>query len=382
MKFLINSNCENNQDFSNLDKVLNKEWIIKKADKSLLKMPSHITDERSQLSEGGIHDYYSNGDYWWPNEDTIDGLPYIRRDGESNPNAFFKHRQILREIRTNVANLAAGYLITGNEVYSKRAVLFLKEFFLDEATRMNPHLLYSQAIPGVCSGRGIGIIDTLHLIDIPVAIDVLKKSLHMTQEIYLGLRQWFSDYLKWMTTHSYGIEEMNTDNNHSVCWYVQAATFAKFTGNIEIEQMCRENYKNILLPNQMIENGGFPRELERTKPYGYSNFVLDNMVTLCHILATKEDNLWELKLEDGRGIRKGVEFLYPFIKDKSKWPYLKDIEHFESWPVAISALLFAGYALDEKRYIELWKTLEQDPSDEEIRRNMAIRQPILWLTNN
>lgn len=373
MKFFSNTK------FNNPGNLFDIGWLIKKADLSFQREPCHITDAIAILSEGGIHDYYSNGDYWWPNPETPNGLPYIRRDGESNPNAFFEHRQILRQLRTNVANLAAGYLVTENNMYAEKAVLFLKEFFLDDKTKMNPQLLYSQAIPGICSGRGIGVIDTLHLIDVPVAIEALKKSPALTAEILTGLKQWFADYLSWMTTHEYGIDEMNTDNNHSICWHVQASVFAKFTCNKKVEEFCRDRYKTILLPQQMQLDGSFPRELGRTKPYGYSIFVLDNMVTLCHVLSTEEDNLWDFKLKDGRSIKKGLEFLYPYLEDKTKWPFMKDVEHYEAWPVAVSSLLFAGYGLAEEKYIKLWKKLDMDPIDNEVRRNMAIRQPILWL---
>jgi hypothetical protein len=282
-------------------------------------------------------------------------------------------------MRTHVAQLASAYVITGIEEYAYKAVLFIKEFFLDETTRMSPHLLYAQAIPGVCDGRGIGIIDTLHLIDVPMSIRALQASENMTAEILDGLEQWFADYLHWMTTHPNGIEEMNECNNHSVCWFVQAASFAHFTGNKSMLNFCRESYKNTLLPGQMDAEGSFPLELARTKPYGYSNFVLDNMVTLCHILSTPEDNLWRYALPDGKSIRTGLQFLYPYLTAKSSWPYQQDIEHYEDWPVGMSFLLFAGLALEEKEYVNLWRSLEQNPTDDEIRRNMAIRQPLLWL---
>jgi hypothetical protein len=354
-------------------------WITKHADASLNANPVHITDAIATKSEGGIHDYYSNGDYWWPNPETTDGLPYIHRDGESNPGNFDCHRLLLRSMRTHVSHLAAAYVVTGKEIYAEKAVRFLREFFLDEGTKMNPHLLYAQAIPGICAGRGIGIIDTLHLIDVPAAIEALKPSSAMTDDIYQGLKQWFADYLMWMSTHENGIKEMNADNNHGVCWFVQAAAFAWFTGNEDMQRFCRQRYKESLLPDQMAQDGSFPRELARTKPYGYAIFVLDNMITLCHILSTPEDNLWTYELPDGRGIRKGLSYLFPYMKDKSSWPYPPDVEHFDGWPAKVPSLLFAGLALDVPDYIKLWDTLDPDPTDMEVRRNIAIRQPILWL---
>jgi hypothetical protein len=358
---------------------LDRDWTIGQAQRTLELEPVSITDWLSPESPGSANDYYSNGDYWWPDPSKPDGLPYIRRDGQSNPNFFSAHRTALRRLRTQTARLAAAYKLTGEEKYAERAVRGLKRFFLDPATRMNPHLLYAQAIPGICTGRGIGIIDTLHLIDVPYAIEALKPSPALDMETEASLRGWFAHYLHWMSTHPYGIEEMNTDNNHSVCWFVQAAVFARFTGNEVMLAFCRERYKQVILPDQMQEDGGFPRELGRTKPYGYSIFVLDNMATLCHVLSTPEDNLWSFELEDGRSIGRGFQFLYPYMEDKGKWPFGEDVEHFEGWPARISGLLFAGIGLGKPEYFELWSRLDADPADDEVRRNIAIREPMLWL---
>ncbi|WP_409344056.1 alginate lyase family protein [Paenibacillus sp. MBLB4367] len=359
--------------------LLATERIVRLADASLNVRSETIADAAAPMSEGGRHDYYSNGDYWWPNPDTPDGLPYVRRDGESNPGAFMEHRRILRRMRTHIANLAAGYTVTGNERYAEKAVALLQSFFVDEATRMNPHLLYAQAIPGVCSGRGIGIIDTLHLIDVPMAVRALRSSDALTPAVETGLRRWFADYLEWMNTHPFGLEERDEANNHGVCWHVQAAVFARFAGNEEMLDFCRERYRSVLLPEQMAPDGSFPRELARTKPYAYSIFVLDNMVTLCHTLSDESNDMWAYELPDGRGIRQGLRFLYPYLERKTSWPFAKDVEHFDGWPVAMPFMLLAGRAIGEQAYLDLWARLEAEPGDLEIRRNIAIRQPILWL---
>jgi hypothetical protein len=357
----------------------NEAGIISRADKALQAGILSITDHIAVLSEGGPHDYYSNGDYWWPDPAVPDGLPYIRRDGESNPAAFNEHRTLLRSLRTNIAALAAAYRLTGSKDYAQKAQQLLEGFFINPKTRMAPHLRYAQAIPGICSGRGIGIIDTLHLIELPVAIDLLRDDAGMDDALYRGLREWFRAYLRWMTTYPYGVEEMNTSNNHAVCWFVQAATLARFTENQVLLEFCREEYRSRLLPDQMAPDGSFPEELARTKPYGYSIFTLDNLITLCHILSTPTSDLWDFTLPDGRNIRRGLEFLTPYLAEKGKWPYMKDIEHFDDWPVAVSMLLFAGIAFGETQYIDLWQRLPMESSNLEVRRNIAIRQPFLWL---
>jgi hypothetical protein len=353
--------------------------IFRGADQALEMAPVAITQFPAPLSQGGPHDFYSNGDYWWPDPNKPDGLPYIQRDGRSNPGNFTAHRMALRDMRDAVAALAAAYAIDGQEKYAQKAVTLLRVFFLDESTRMNPNLLYAQAIPGRASGRGIGIIDTLHLAEVAMAIPVIDKSEAMTPQVRSGLTKWFSDYAQWMTTHKYGQDEMNAKNNHSVACMVQLAAFARLTGDAQKLDLCRTRYKEVFVPQQMAADGSFPQELRRTKPYGYSIFQLDNMAILCQLLSTPEDNLWTFALADGRGIRKAVEFLYPYMLDKNKWPHKPDVEHFDAWPVRQPALLFASYALDEPEYLALWKTLDPDPKDLEVQRNMAVTQPLLWV---
>ena len=194
-----------------------------------------------------------------------------------------------------------------------------------------------------------------------------------------AVASWFTDYLTWMTTHEYGIAERDTKNNHATCWVMQVAAFAQLTGSAELLDYCRRRYKEVLLPNQMEADGSFPLELKRTKPYGYSIFNLDAFATICQILSTRQDSLWEFALPDGRGIRKGMEYLYPYLKDKSTWPHSKDVMIFDEWPVRQPCLLFAGLALNEAKYLVLWKNLNGSPTNEEVIRNLPIRHPLLWV---
>jgi hypothetical protein len=254
----------------------------------------------------------------------------------------------------------------------------LREFFLDEETKMLPHLKYAQAIPGVCNGRGIGIIDTLHITEVPFAIRTLEKSTAMTADILSGLKKWFSDYLTFMTNHENGIQERNEPNNHSVCWHVQALSFAGFVGNGRVIAECIDSFKTILLNNQMRGDGGFTDELRRTKPYSYSIFVLDNIVTLAHLgtLYGNED-LFRFELPDGRSVKRGLDFLYPYLKDKSTWFLPPDIEHFDAWPAREAFMMIAAIKYGDQKYLDLYNSLPYESDNDEVRRSTAIRQPLL-----
>ena len=359
--------------------VIDHARIIQAAATALKQEPITLTAFHARLSEGGPNDFYSNGDYWWPNPNTTNGLPYIQRDGQTNPENFTAHRQAIRQLSDAVAALGAAYKITGDDKYVSKAAGLLQVFFLNEKTRMNPSLQYAQAVPGISAGRSIGIIDTLHLIEIPKAVETMQKSAALPPEILSGLKRWFADYIAWMRTSRNGIEEANAGNNHAVAFWLQVAVFAQFTGDETNLATCRQHFTGVFISKQMANDGSFPAELRRTKPYGYSIFQLDNMVTLCQILSTKEIDLWKFTLPDGRSIRQAVEFMYPFLADKSTWPHPPDVQAWAGWPARQPALLFAGLAFNEQKYLDLWRKLPADPANEEVRRNIAITQPILWL---
>src|ERR1039458_110492 len=167
---------------------IDRERILKAAATAMNLEPVTITTLRAKLSDGGPNDFYSTGDYWWPNPNTTNGLPYVQRDGQTNPENFTAHRQVVRQLSDAVAALGAAYKITGDDKYAKKSAALLRVFFLDEKTRMNPSLQYAQAIPGVSPGRGTGIIDTLHLIEIPKAIEAMEKSPAFLPEVLSGQR--------------------------------------------------------------------------------------------------------------------------------------------------------------------------------------------------
>lgn len=358
---------------------IDHDRILRAASLALKLEPPTITKYRAPLSEGGTNDFYSNADYFWPDPAKPDGLPYINRDGESNPGNFDQHRMAMRQMRDAVAALAAAYKITGDDRHVTKAVELLRVFFLDPKTRMNPNLQYAQAVPGRSPGRSWGIIDGLHLVEIPPAITALQTSPAFPPEVLAGLKQWFREMTDWMMTSENGRTEGAAKNNHSVAYFVQIAAFARFTGDTDRLGECRRQFKEVFVPNQMAVDGSFPLELKRTKPYGYSIFQVDNLATLCQVLSTPADNLWEFKLADGRGIGVAMEFLFPYLADKSKWPHAPDVQAWEAWPARQPCLLFAGLALDKPDYLQLWRKLPADPVNAEVRRNIAITQPILWL---
>ena len=351
--------------------------VVPLADAALGVQPISITAVVNPRSPGGVHDFSSEGDYWWPDPKNPAG-PYVRRDGETNPSNFVAHRRLMFAFARDVGALTAAYDLTREERYAAAAVQQLRVWFVDPATRLNPNLQYAQSIQGVCTGRGIGLIDTVHLAEVALGLRALHGAKPLDAATEAAAHAWFRDYLHWLQTHPYGIEERKADNNHGTCWLLQATAFALLLDDRATLADCRRRFKEIILPLQMAPNGSFPRELARTKAYSYSIFNLDIMTSLAVLLSTPDEDLMKFKLADGRTMVRGVEFLAPFLADKSKWPLSPDVLHWQDWPVRQPALLFGAVAAGREDWLNLWKSLPADPVDEEVRRNFPIRFPTLW----
>ena len=351
--------------------------IIQSANKLLNAPPQTVTSAKCERSAGGVNDYYSEGDYWWPDPKNPEG-PYIQRDGESNPGNFVAHREALFRLSEIAGTLTSAYLLTNDPKYVQAIYVHLNAWFVTPATRMNPDMLYSQAIKGRFTGRSIGLIDAIHFIEVARSVKILHDSKVINEEVYSGVKQWFGQFLAWMFTHPYGVDEMNAKNNHGTCWVMMAAAFADLTADSAKLEFCLTRFKEVLLPGQMALDGSFPLEIKRTKPYGYSLFNLDAMSTICKILSTPKDDLWHFTLSDGRNMKKAIEFMVPFVEDKILWPFPKDIMYWDEWPVRQPFLLFGAQAFYEQKYLNLYLSLKRNLTVYEVIRNVPVRHPLIW----
>ncbi|MCI4670676.1 MAG: alginate lyase family protein [Bacteroidia bacterium] len=355
-----------------------KDGILERASRNLNEKPITVTHAISTRSTGGIHDFFSEGDYWWPDPDNPGG-PYIRKDGQSNPENFGDHRKALMRFSEVVGNLCSAFLITNDTGYVNHIKAHCDAWFAVDSSKMNPHLLYAQAIHGRHTGRAIGIIDGIHLMEVVQSLIVLEQRGLLEGVRLNSYKAWFSSFLNWMTTHPYGLKEMVHPNNHSTCWNMQVGLYADFTGNDSIFHACVERFTHILLPSQMAPDGSFPLELARTKPYGYSLFNLDAMAGNALVLSTDSLNLWNYQADSGQSIQKGIVFMAPFVKNKGSWTWQKDIMYWENWPVAQPAFIFGAKAYGRPDFFRLWEVYEHFPEVFEVKRNLPIRNPLIWM---
>ncbi|MCL4482968.1 MAG: alginate lyase family protein [Bacteroidetes bacterium] len=314
--------------------------------------------------------------------------PHRAKDGSNStnfnccyPDNFSGHRLAMVRLSEITATLTSAWLLTGKAEYSAKALEHLNAWFVDTTTLMNPNMLYAQAIWGRFTGRGIGLIDAYHLVEVTQSAKILIDKGAIANDQAIKIKAWFSQFLTWMTTHPYGITEMNATNNHGTCWVATASAMATLVGDENVRKMCTDRFKNVLLPAQMALDGSFPQELKRTKPFGYSLFNMDAFCNVARILSSSTDNLFEYTTSDGKSLKKGMEFIYPFIADKTTWPFAKDIYIWDEWPVRQSCLLFAGIAYQNERYIQTFLKLPSNPTHPEVIRNLPVRHPLIWLKN-
>jgi hypothetical protein len=296
--------------------------LEREARENLNRRPYSVVYKNATPPSGDKHDYMSQAPYFWPDPKSSNGRPYIRRDGERNPeiNKISDHGNIL-EMPEKVETLALAYYFTGNEVYATKAAQLLRAWFLDPATRMNPHFQFAQAIPGINTGRGIGLIESRALTRVVDADGLLAGSKAWTDADHRGLQQWFSQFLQWMLESAYGRDEAAAKNNHGTYYDTQVASFALFLGKADLAKKILGTAKQKRIAVQIEPDGRQPLELVRTKAWSYSVANLSGLMSLARLGENVGVDLWHYETADGRGIRKALDYLTPFALGEQKWPH-------------------------------------------------------------
>ena len=291
------------------------------ANKALAIKPASVMDKGIAPPSGDKHDYMSQAPYWWPDPAKPDGRPYIRRDGDRNPEINrITDRDNLGRITNGIATLGLAFHLLGRDEYASHAVRLTRVWFLDPATRMNPHLKFGQGIPGINDGRGIGIIETRDLVPMLDGLLLIRNSTHWTKDDEAGLQAWMRAYLKWLLESTHGKEESQNGNNHETWYDVQVAGLAMYTGQPDVARRTLEGVRE-RIARQIEPDGRQPRELERTRAWDYSEFNLRAMLDLAHMADRAGIDLWNYKTADGRSIRQAIDFMVPFAAGQREWKY-------------------------------------------------------------
>jgi hypothetical protein len=299
------------------------------AEKALTAGPFSVTTKTVTPPSGDKRDYMSQAPYFWPDPKSSTGLPYIRRDGERNPEIDkINNHRVLDQMQAAVETLSLAYFFTHEEKYAAKAAELLRTFFLKTDTRMNPNLEYAQGIPGINTGRGIGLIETRGLTRVVDAVGLLRGAKAWSDEDQRGMENWFDQFLRWMLESKNGKDESAAKNNHGTYYDVQVVSFALFLSQRELARKVLETAKQKRIAVQIEPDGRQPLELARTKAWSYSVGNLDGLMLLARLGENVDIDLWNHETPDGRSIRKALNFLTPFAFGEKKWTY----QQLGQWP--------------------------------------------------
>jgi Alginate lyase len=382
--------------------------ILTAAERYLALAPTPLTSLRSDRSPGTAHDYYSEAE---PQSDSAE-RPAEAKAKAAAPSPFTAHRDAVFTLGLAVPALAAAYLLTGENRYADHAATQLRAWFIDPATRMTPRLDYGQVVPAStgdrvtvqtrpdfevspvahAGGRPEGILETLPLVEIAQAIPFLASSPALTEADQDALDAWFAAYLRWLTESQDSGPRLaalarDRKDHHGSSWLLQAAAYATLTtpagtapkSEASALEDLRHRFRAVTLRAQIGSDGSFPHELPSATPYRDSLFNLDMLAAVCMLLSTRFDSVWAYELEDGPSMRSAIAYHFPFIADRTRWPFRADGAHFDQLPGRRASLLFTARAYQRPEYAALWKILPPDPAAPEILRTMPIHQPLLWV---
>ena len=300
------------------------ESLLHKANEALKLKPVSVADKPQTPPSGDCQDYLSFAPYFWPDPTKKDGLPYVRRDCQTNPENLDNRSDKLRLKRMAhiTETLALAYYLTRNESYAEGSALQLRTWFLDPATRMNPHLNYAQVVPGLKEGRSFGVIDGHYLLPALDAATMLSASRDWTAEDRDNLVLWMKAFLGWLRTSKNGRKAAQSRNNHATLYDVQVIHIAFFVGNIELARQTADRAKKRCIAAQIRPDGSQTFELQRSESFFYSQYNLKALFKLAAAAEHLGVDLWNYQTWRGAGIRKALDFLMPYLQDSEKrWPY-------------------------------------------------------------
>ena len=337
---------------------LANDAIRQNAAAALKSGPWSVTAHRPPDVDAGPNDYYSEGPYWWPDPKNPKG-PYIRKDGERNPDRFMGNRSDLGNMCSAVPALGMGGYLLGDKACGEHAARVLSAWFLDPRTRMNPNLEYGQAVRGHNTGRGTGLIDTVSMIHTVQGVWLLDQAGMIDASIARGVRDWFAEFTKWMTASKKGLDEKKSGNNHSTWWTAQVAAYATFTGDAATLKMAWDHYRTFLVPGEIEPDGSCPREEARTNSLGYSAMNLDAFSVVCRVAQVNSLDLWTFRGPKGVGVQKSFQYLTPYILKPESWKK-QQISKFNNDGTFFPGL--AGVGLHDEQMLAAYRSLPRGRS--------------------
>jgi hypothetical protein len=299
------------------------DQVVAQAEMAMTVGPFSVMDKTTTPPSGDKHDYTGLARYFWPDPTKPDGLPYISRDGQSNPdvdsNKYDYHSMFT--MTGSVTTLGLAYFLTRSEKYAQKAHELLKVWYIDAATKMNPNLNFAQSVPGAAPGRKEGIIDTLQMAFMIDSLEMLRDSPAFTQAEFDALTAWFTAFVGWLRTSTFGQGEESATNNHGSWYDVQTMRYAIFLGNRTLATQLAQLASTRRIATQINPDGTQPQEIARTKSLFYSEYNMTALFGIGQLASAVGVDVFGFQTNDGRSIRKAFDFLAPYADPNKTWPY-------------------------------------------------------------
>lgn len=332
--------------------------LLRAADKILKEGKLYSVIHKKQTPPSGDkHDYMSIGPYWWPDPSKPNGLPYIRKDGERNPEYFeITDSEEMDKVEDDSETLALAYYFSKDESYAEFASKIIKSWFLDKETRQNPNLNFGQGIPGINTGRGIGLIETRGLNRVIDSAILLQNSRSWSKQDHDDLKKWFSDFLTWMTESPIGKDEADEHNNHGTHYDTQIISYALFLSKMDLAKSQLDTTKK-RIASQLNSDGSQPFELARTTSWGYVNMNLMGFFNNARLAEHLKIDLWKYQTVDGKNLQKCVDWMLPYLKKEKVWDYkqIKKMDYKET----MNILKTASKVYSNSAYDKLAKEIDE-----------------------
>jgi hypothetical protein len=300
-----------------------RKAVLARADAALTGPDYSVTNKTRTPPSGDKHDYMSMGPYWWPDPSKPGGEPYIRRDGEVNPERDGTAFDVtaMDAMSDAVEALALAHYLTDDPRYAARAAKLVRTWFLDPATRMNPNTEFAQGVPGVTPGRKEGVLDTFRLIRVVESVGLIQPSGALSASELNGLKAWFSAYVDWMATSPNGKGEAATRNNHAIWYDLQRTQFALFADRPDVAREIAARFGPSRIATQVAPDGSLPEELSRTRALHYTVFALQPATGVADLGACVGVDVWGYASPDGRSLRRAVAFVAPYAGREREFPF-------------------------------------------------------------
>jgi hypothetical protein len=354
------------------------EELLGGANLFLSKDPKAVTEKTQLPPSGNKHDFYTLAPYEWPNPDTPDGLPYVSRDGEINPERYsIPDKKNMDNMVKMVRILALAYYFTNNPQYALKAQELLRVWFINKDTYMNPNLNYAETVRGKDKMNSNGIMEGSILTEMIDAIRLLQHSPQWTQEMQRGMESWFTSYLDWLLNSDSGKKEGQKGNNHGTYYLVQVSSIALLlnkTGlaremleaTMQEPDSASDDDESKLIAEKIEPDGHQPFELKRANALDYHMY---NLLVLFYLASIGERvglDLWNYEFE-GAGLRKALDYIIPYALNEKPWPYKQiiPIKKMPSYDTNLAKLSCQGMIHYENNelYVEAYKSVNKDKLD-------------------